>query len=47
MCNLDEVNTFDCKVWCDYPAQTFKYSTIMGYDTEELLQRQYKDEKGC
>ena len=43
ICNLDKQNTSECKVWCDYPAQTFKYATIMGYKTEDLLRRQYKD----
>ena len=45
ICNLDSNNTEGCNVHRDYAAQAFKYSTIMGYNTETLLAKQYKDEK--
>ena len=45
ICCYDKNNTDECRVWSDYPTQVFAYSTIMGYPTEVLLRKQYKENK--
>ncbi len=45
ICCYDKKNTDECMVWSDYPTQVFAYSTIMGYPTEVLLRKQYKENK--